>query len=80
MGIITHSFIVYIMANEMVKWYFECACGAITIFFDNGTSQAVTKNYIKDNGIDLTKAVRLSYSYHCENCYPMEKVCKHVMK
>ena len=65
----------------MVKWYYECAgCGAITIFFNDGTSQSVTKNYIKDNGIDLTKSVRLPNSYHCENCYPMEKVCEYIMK
>lgn len=65
----------------MVKWYYECACcGAITIFFNDGTNQAVSKNYIKDNGIDLTKAIRLVYSNHCVNCYPMEKVCEYIMK
>lgn len=65
----------------MVKWYYECAgCGTITIFYNDGTSQAVTKNYIKDNNIDLSKSVRLSYSYHCENCYPMEKACEYIMK
>lgn len=65
----------------MVKWYYECTgCGAITIFFNNGTHKTVRKNYIKDNNIDLTKSVRLTNSYHCENCYPMEKVCEHIMK
>jgi hypothetical protein len=65
----------------MVKWYFECACcGAITIFLNDGTHKEVSKNYIKDNGIDLTKSVRLANSYHCENCYPMEKACEHIMK
>ena len=64
----------------MVKWYFECACGAITIFFNDGTHKAVSKNYIKENGIDLTKSVKLNKSHHCENCYPMEKVCEHIMK
>ena len=47
----------------MIKWYYECACcGAMTIFFDDGTHKTVFKNYIKDNGIDLTKAIRLVYS------------------
>ena len=65
----------------MVKWYYECAgCGAITIFYDDGTNQAVSKNYIKDNGIDLTKTVRLVYSHHCVNCYPMDNVCESIMK
>ena len=64
----------------MVKWYYECACcDAITIFND-GTNQAVSKNYIKDNGVDLTKSIRLTNSYSCENCYPMEKACEHIMK
>lgn len=60
----------------MVKWYSECTCcGAITIYLENGTHKAVHKNYV-----DLTKAVRLRNSYHCENCYPMEKVCEYIMK
>ena len=36
----------------MVKWYSECThCGAITIYFNDGTHKAVSKNYIKDNDI-----------------------------
>lgn len=65
----------------MVKSYYVCnCCGAITIFYDDGTHKEVSKNYIKDNGIDLTKLTRLPNSYHCENCYPMEKVCEYIMK
>lgn len=65
----------------MVKWYSKCnGCGAITIFLNDGTHKEVSKNYIKDNGIDLTKSVRLANSHHCENCYPMEKVCEYIMK
>ena len=59
----------------MIKWYSECAgCGAIILYFNNDTHKVVHKNYIKDNNIDLTKYVKLANSYHCENCYPMEKV------
>lgn len=65
----------------MVKWYSECTCcGAITIFFNNGTHKVVHKNYIKDNNIDLTKSVKLANSYQCENCYPIEKICEYIMK
>lgn len=65
----------------MVKWYSECAgCGAIAIHFNNGRHKVVSKDYIKDNSIDLTKAVRLANSYHCENCYPMERICEFIMK
>ena len=65
----------------MVKSYYVCnCCGAITIFLNDGTHKEVSKNYIKDNGIDLTKSVKLPNSYHCENCYPMEKVCEYIMK
>lgn len=65
----------------MVKSYYVCnGCGTITIFLNDGTHKEVSKNYIKDNGIDLTKSVRLPNSYHCENCYPMEKVCEYIMK
>ena len=34
----------------------------------------------RNDGIDLTKAVRLAYSHHCVNCYPMEKACENIMK
>lgn len=65
----------------MVKWYSECTgCGAITIYFNDGTHKAVSEDYIKDNGIDLSKSVRLTKSYHCENCYPIEKACEYIMK
>ena len=64
----------------MIKWYWKCACGSIVIHFDNGTKKSVTEQYIKDNNIDLTNAVRLEKSYHCENCFPMEKVCETIMK
>ena len=61
----------------MVKWYWKCnCCGSIVIHFDNGTIKSVTEKYIKDNNIDLTNAVRLEKSHHCENCFPMENVCK----
>ena len=65
----------------MVKWYWECiGCGSIVIYFDNGASKSVTEQYIKDNKIDLTNAVKLRYSYLCENCFPMEKFCENLMK
>lgn len=65
----------------MIKWYSECnRCGTITIHFNNGTHKEVSKKYIKDNGIDLTKSVRLPNVYNCENCYPMEKICEYIMK
>ena len=65
----------------MIKWYSECiCCGAITIHFNDGAYKTVHENYIKDNNIDLTKSVKLADSHHCENCYPMEKVCEYIMK
>jgi hypothetical protein len=65
----------------MVKWYWKCNyCGSIVIHFDNGTLKSVTEKYIKDNNIDLTKSIRLTNSYLCENCYPMEKACENIMK
>ena len=65
----------------MVKWYWKCNyCGLITIHFDNGTVKEVTEQYIKDNNIDLTNAIRLLNSYHCENCYPMNKSIEYMMK
>ncbi len=65
----------------MVKWYWKCnGCGAITIHYDNGIIKAVTKKYIKDNNIDLTKAVRLYDTCHCENCYPIKKAIEYIMK
>jgi hypothetical protein len=65
----------------MVKWYWKCnGCGSITIHFDNGTAEAVTKKYIEDNNIDLTKAVRLTDTCQCENCWPMKKIIEYVMK
>lgn len=61
--------------------YWKCnGCGSIVIHFDNGTKKSVTEQYIKDNNIDLTNAVRLEKSYHCEKCFPMEKVCECIMK
>lgn len=73
----------YLMTEKelTVKWYSECrGCGAMTIFFNDGTHKSVFKKYIKDNGIDLTKAVRLTMSYHCENCFPIEKAIEHMMQ
>ena len=65
----------------MVKWYWKCkGCGAITIHFDNGIVETVTEKYIKDNNIDLTKAVRLYDTYHCENCWPVKKIIEYMMK
>ena len=65
----------------MVKWYWKCnKCGSIVIHFDNGTVKSVNEEYIKDNNIDLTNAVKLSNCYDCENCYPMEKICEYIMK
>ena len=65
----------------MIKWYSECnGCGAITLHFNNGTRKEVSKKYIKDNGIDLTKSVNLGNSYHCENCYPINKAIEYMMK
>ena len=65
----------------MVKWYWKCnGCGSIVIHFDNGTIKSVTEQYIKDNNINLINAVKLGNSYHCENCFPMEKVCEVIMK
>jgi len=65
----------------MVKWYWKCkGCGSIVIHFDNGTKKSVTKQYIKDNNIDLTNAVKLEDAHHCENCFPMEKFCETIMK
>jgi hypothetical protein len=65
----------------MVKWYWECyGCGSIVIHFDNGSAKSVTEQYIKDNNIDLTNAVKLPISYMCENCFPMEKFCENIMK
>jgi hypothetical protein len=65
----------------MVKWYWKCnCCGSITIHFDNGVIEAVTEKYIKDNDIDLSKAVKLTNTYNCENCWPMKKIIEHMMK
>ena len=65
----------------MVKWYSKCnCCGSITIHFDNGVIEAVTEKYIKDNDIDLSKAVELTNTYNCENCWPMKKIIEHMMK
>lgn len=65
----------------MVKWYWKCkGCGSIVIHFDNGSKKSVTEQYVKDNNIDLTNAVRLGNSYHCEKCFPREKVCETIMK
>lgn len=65
----------------MVKWYWKCkGCGAITIHFDNRIKETVTEKYIKDNIIDLTKAVRLYDTCHCENCWPVKKIIEYVMK
>jgi protein subunit release factor A len=36
--------------------------------------------YCTDNNIDITNVVRLEKSYHCENCFPMESVCKIFLK
>ena len=67
--------------KTMVKWYWKCnRCGSMVIHFDNGTIKVVTEKYIKDNNIDLTNAVRLGNSYHCENCFSMEKFIEDVMK
>jgi hypothetical protein len=64
----------------MVKSYWKCnRCGSIVIN-DNGTIKSVTKQYIKDNNIDLTNAVKLTDAYDCENCFPMEKICEYIMK
>lgn len=65
----------------MVKWYWKCnSCGSITIHFDNGVIEVVTEKYIKDNDIDLSKAVKLTNTYNCENCWPMKKVIEYMMK
>lgn len=67
--------------NNMVKWYWKCnSCGSIVIHFNNGTKKSVTEQYIKDNNIDLTNSVSLGNSYHCENCFSMEKFCEDIMK
>lgn len=65
----------------MVKWYWKCnGCGSIVIQFDDGTTKSVTQQYIKDNNIDLTNAVKLTNAYDCENCFPMEKFIEAMMK
>lgn len=67
--------------TDMVKWYWKCnGCGSIIIHFDNGKIKAVTEKYIKENNIDLTKAVKLTNSDHCENCYPMNKAIEYMIK
>ena len=66
---------------EKWKWYWKCdCCGSIVIHFENGTEKIVTEKYIKDNNIDLTDAIKLKNSYHCENCFPMKKVCESIME
>ena len=63
--------------EEMVKWYWTCnGCGSIVIHFDNGSVKSVTEQYIEMNKINLTNAIRLAKSNLCENCFPMENVCK----
>lgn len=65
----------------MVKWYWKCyGCGYITIYFNNGVIETVTEKYIKDNNIDLSKAVKLHETYNCENCWPIKKIIEHMMK
>lgn len=87
MSIIIKNITTMITINEirenqtMVKWYWECnGCGSIVIHFDNGSVKSVTEQYIKDNKIDLTKAIKLMKSDKCENCFPMEKFCENLMK
>ena len=78
-----YTYLCSVIKNKkiMVKWYWKCnGCSSIVIHFDNGTIKSVTEQYIKDNNIDLTNAIRLMNSYLCEKCFPMERVCERIMK
>lgn len=56
------------MAN--IESYFKCACGAITINFDNGASNSMYPKTAKKMGIDLRKykSIRLNTVCNCNHC------------
>ena len=51
-----------------IESYSKCNCGAITINFDNGASNAMYARTAKKLGIDLRKYKRYQTTYCCNHC------------
>lgn len=57
--------------NKIIQ-YQKCKCGAITLFFENGTnspmSQETFDKISQEYGIDLNEIEELPKSYCCDHC------------
>ena len=55
--------------NDIIG-YDKCQCGAVTLYFANGTNSSVKQKNLKKFGIDLRKLKRINKQemYACDHC------------
>lgn len=51
-----------------VAWYSRCQCGAITLAFENGATNAMYENTFKRLGIDVSNAIEYQKTWACDHC------------
>lgn len=56
------------MNNATIESYTKCACGAITLTFDNGATNSMLPKTAKRLGIDLRHYKRYKPTYCCDHC------------
>lgn len=56
------------MNNATIESYTKCACGAITLTFDNGATNSMRPATAKKLGIDLRHYKRYKPTYYCDHC------------
>lgn len=57
-----------LILNVTVTHVIKCACGAITLIFDNGASNSMYLDTFNKLSIDTSKAKHLPDSYCCNHC------------
>lgn len=53
--------------NAIVN-YQKCSCGAVTLFFEDGTDSSMRQETLEKMRIDLSHAEELQKSYCCNHC------------
>lgn len=52
----------------IITSYQKCNCGAVTLFFNDGTDSSMRQETLDRMGIDLSKVPELQQSYCCNHC------------
>ena len=53
---------------KRIEYYQKCSCGAITLFFDDGSDSSMYQETFDSMNIDLSEAEELPQSYCCNHC------------